>query len=69
MAIRAKKTPEGKYLAELLLPDMPGVKAEWKSPAPMSRDELYQELVSRGAHPVDVSDALNQAVSNRKPSE
>jgi len=61
MAIRVRKTSEGLYRAELRLPDMPDVKEAWTTPASMSREELYGELVSRGAHPVDVLDALNQA--------
>jgi len=64
MAIRIRKVADGLYTAKLILPDMPAVKASWSTPQPMGDDQLIQELVDRGAHQIDILDALDDAERN-----
>ncbi|HEX8711534.1 MAG TPA: hypothetical protein VF730_06650 [Terracidiphilus sp.] len=70
MAIRIQKVSESSYTARLLIPDMPAVKAAWSTCEPMTVDQLFEELVDRGAHQVDIEDAIADAdrqwTQNRK---
>jgi hypothetical protein len=57
----------GQFTARFIGPDQyechvkpPYVRAEWSTPAPMSRDALYWELLRRGAHPQDILDILHE---------
>ena len=61
MTIRIKRAGDSLYSAEMTLPDMPDVKAAWSTPAPMSADQLVEELLNRGAHQTDIGDAFYQA--------
>jgi hypothetical protein len=64
MAIRIKKVADALYSAELKLPDMPDVNAEWSTPQPMSANQLVEELLNRGAHQRDIGDAFYLADPN-----
>jgi hypothetical protein len=61
MSIKITRAGEGLYSAELTLPDMPAVKAEWSTPEPMGADQLIDELTRRGAHQTDIGDAFYAA--------
>ncbi|HEX5234863.1 MAG TPA: hypothetical protein VFW25_05980 [Silvibacterium sp.] len=60
MPITVKKISEDRYLAKLTLPDMKAVKAEWSTADPLSADQLVNELLSRGCHPIDIADAMSE---------
>jgi hypothetical protein len=64
VTIKIKKVPTALYSAELTLPDMLAVNAEWSTPQPMSADELIEELLRRGAHQTDIGDAFYTADPN-----
>ena len=55
--IEIKKVPDG-YSVHATPPH---VHEEWRSPNPMTVDELIAELRSRGAHTTDISDAFHEA--------
>jgi hypothetical protein len=58
MTIEVRKIAKDLYTGSLTLPDVPSVKAEWITPAPLSAQELVIELQKRGCHPVDIWDAI-----------
>jgi hypothetical protein len=64
MAVRIKKIADALHSAELTLPDMPAVNAEWSTPQPMSSNRLIDELLKRGAHQTDIGDAFYAADPN-----
>jgi hypothetical protein len=64
MTIRIKKVGDNLYRADLILPDMPAVRTPWPTEEPMGADQLFRELVSCGAHQVDIEDALADADRN-----
>ncbi len=61
MSIKITKVGDSRYLAQLALPDMPAVKAEWSTPEPMGIDQVIEELLKRGAHQTDIGDAFYAA--------
>jgi hypothetical protein len=61
MTVRIKKVSDSLYTADLILPDMPGIKASWSTPEPMRVDQIVEELRSRGVHQIDIGDAFYEA--------
>jgi len=61
MSIKISMAGDSRYSAQLTLPDMPTVKAEWSTPEPMDCEHLIQELLNRGAHQTDIGDAFYAA--------
>jgi len=55
--IKIEKVRDG-YLAHMTSPH---VQEEWKNPTPLSRSELVKELIFRGVHTTDISDAFYEA--------
>jgi hypothetical protein len=63
LKIVIRKESGGLYSAALfnLPPNLPWVKPEWATPAPMNADQLYRELLARGFHQIDIGDAFYEA--------
>ncbi|MGH9589313.1 MAG: hypothetical protein ACRD25_02915 [Terracidiphilus sp.] len=61
MAIKITKVGEGLYSAELTVPDMPSVEAEWRTREPMGAHPIIEELLRRGEHQTDIGDAFYEA--------
>jgi hypothetical protein len=60
MTIRVTKVSDDLYLASLTLPDMPNVQEAWSTVEPLSAWKLVNELLAKGCHSVDISDALSE---------
>jgi hypothetical protein len=58
MAITIKKV-EKRYLARVTPPHGNG--SNWEAHAPMTRDQLVQQLLSLGCHQTDIGDAFYDA--------
>ena len=59
MAIKVKKISDDLYLARVILPDMPAVKAEWSTTEPATGQELTRALLEIGCHQIDIHDAMS----------
>jgi hypothetical protein len=64
LPIRVDKVSDGLYMATLILPDVPNVKEAWSTIEPLDADQLWQELLARGAHQTDIGDAFYEADPN-----
>ena len=64
MSIRVDKVSGDLYMATLTLPDVPNVKEAWSTIEPLDADQLWQELLARGAHQTDIGDAFYEADPN-----
>ena len=56
MALIVKRVSDDMYTASATPPD---VKEAWSSEEPLSTERLIQELLARGAHQIDVADAIH----------
>lgn len=59
MPITITHVDQDSYTAHVTPPHGNGT--EWRSQEPMTRPELYNELVRLGCHRIDIADALHEA--------